>query len=381
MLKKATIFVILGLAIYFALFSGADLALAKESDVRTDRATDIEYDSATLNGYIDTNDDRDVYVWFEWGERSSSMDFRTPKIFIDRSSGEDFDYAIYNLIPDTTYYFRAVSENDDGDRDYGERKSFNTDDNGRTYYRDYYYDYDNYYYDYNYNDRGPRVVTYPATFTGSNTSVVLNGYVDTFDNATIRWFEWGTSRNYMPNTTSKETHGFDSGNFNATISGLQPNTTYFYRAVAQSIDNPVRGQIFYVTTRSAQTPVYASPSIPNVTPVTVPINTSVTSVPTITIPVKINTITEPATSGPVKETDKEKETNNENADESMLPGLAIFFGSNFFPKTLIGWVLLAILIALLALIAKKVFGTNSPNHTANNHASHGSHDHGAGHEI
>lgn len=364
MLKKATIFLVCALALYFILFFGANSAFAKEAEIRTDRATDIRAYEATLNGYIDTNDDRDVEVWFEWGERSSNLEFRTNRIFIGRSSGEDFEFELFNLDPDTEYFFRAVAQNDDGDRIYGTRRSFETDRSGRRYYddRDYYY----YDYDYNFSDRGPRVVTYPATFTGSSTSVVLNGYIDTFDNATIRWFEWGTSRSYMPNTTSKETHGFDSGNFNVTISGLQPNTTYYYRAVGQSIDNPVRGQIFYVTTpRAGNAQVYPSPSAPNITPVNVPINPTVTTVPTITIPVRINTINEPQTSGPapVKDTDSEKTTEEEN-EGSLLPGLAIF-GENFFPKTLTGWVILLILVGILAIVAKRLFGGNS-NHRNHN---------------
>lgn len=389
MLKRISIFVVFGFLILAGTSLGASAAFARETEIRTDRATNIDAYSATLNGFVDTNDDRDVYVWFEWDFSSGSYDYRTPRFFYDRTNGDDFEYTLNNLRPDTTYYFRAVALNDDGDIIRGDRRNFRTDEDGYAYnyYDPYYYNYDYNanYYDYNYypyygsdynyySTSRPRVVTQGATAI-SETTAVLNGYVDTYGNPTTRWFEWGTSRNFMPNTTNRQSAGAASGNFTQVIGGLQPHTTYFYRAVAQSSGSPVYGEIFYLNTRSVA-PVYVPPPTqyyttqPNVTPITVPVTPAVTSttVPTITIPVKINPIVETPAPAPKPTEPAPVSTDEEEQTGPALQGAALAFGEGFFPGTLIGWAFLLLLVSLLVLVAQRAIagGKIKINH---NHAN------------
>jgi hypothetical protein len=79
----------------------------------------------------------------------------------------------------------------------------------------------------------PSVITLPATGI-KRTQATLNGRIADFT-ATIRGFEWGKqSGNYTDSWT--EEGSFPPGSFSHTISGLDPDTTYYFRAKAYSTD-------------------------------------------------------------------------------------------------------------------------------------------------
>jgi hypothetical protein len=76
-----------------------------------------------------------------------------------------------------------------------------------------------------------QVETLPATYI-SQTSARLNGKISGFT-ATIRGFEWGKqSGNYTDSWT--ESDSFSEGTYSYTVSNLEPNTVYYYRAKAYS---------------------------------------------------------------------------------------------------------------------------------------------------
>jgi len=84
------------------------------------------------------------------------------------------------------------------------------------------------------------VISPPAVVTNSATDVgtlhaSLNGEItDTGgENADERGFEWGTESGSYPNSWT-ETGNFGVGAFNHEITGLQPKTTYYYRAKAHN---------------------------------------------------------------------------------------------------------------------------------------------------
>ncbi|MDP9249165.1 MAG: hypothetical protein M3M85_01490 [bacterium] len=79
-----------------------------------------ECDTATLNGYIDTDDYTEV--WFEWGEGSSLNNNTNRQPF---SSNSNFSARINDLKEDTFYSFRAMST-----RSTGATLNFRTDDCG-----------------------------------------------------------------------------------------------------------------------------------------------------------------------------------------------------------------------------------------------------------
>jgi hypothetical protein len=84
----------------------------------------------------------------------------------------------------------------------------------------------------------PSVVTLGATDV-SQTQATLNGKTVAFT-ATIRGFEWGKqSGNYTDSWT--ESDSFSEGTYSHTITNLDPNTVYYYRAKAYS---PATGWLY-----------------------------------------------------------------------------------------------------------------------------------------
>jgi uncharacterized repeat protein (TIGR01451 family) len=114
--------------------------------------------------------------------------------------------------------------------------------NNYTNYYPYYQNYNNYQ-----NNNQLFITTNNATNITSS-SAVLNGLINVNDSYTTAWFTYGTSTNFLSSTTQTS---YNSGfsNYSAPISGLTPNTTYYFRLVAQ---NP-QGGIIYGNTLSFNT--------------------------------------------------------------------------------------------------------------------------------
>ena len=189
-----------------------------EPDVTTLSATSIDIDSATLEGDVDTNGDA-VTRWFEWGTSSGNLS-HTLSLSGSQSNDGNFDKFLSGLAEDETYYFRACAENSFGS-DCGVVKNFQTDtestDNGG---------------DADVEDM--HVVTLPAT-TVTQADARLNGLVanNTSQSAT-GWFEWGTNPQMSFRTPDISLGSDDSVNFWTTVSSLNPNTTYYFRAVVKT---------------------------------------------------------------------------------------------------------------------------------------------------
>lgn len=149
-----------------------------EPNATTNSATSIDDEEATLNGEIESGDD-DVYrVWFEWGEDDNDLD-NDEEVDEDEYDGSDstFDVelAIDNLDEDTKYYFRVCAENSYGE-DCGSIRSFTTDDNSNNNNND----------NNEYVHESPQViprVIYKTTTVGSTSSKVMLSIDTRFDNA------------------------------------------------------------------------------------------------------------------------------------------------------------------------------------------------------
>jgi hypothetical protein len=197
----------------------------QKPSVNTQSATNISYDSATLNGYLnDLGDDNTAEVWFEYKDHSGTATYLfvqkamaddSMTSYITKSSTGSFSTRVYNLSENKTYYFRSVARNKNGIV-FGDWKTFYTDDNGN-----------------NDSHTRPSISTRSATDVGYRYAT-LNGYLndlgdDTYSNV---WFEYGRTTSYGSETS----RGYKSstGNFSADISNLTQGVTYHFRAVGQN---------------------------------------------------------------------------------------------------------------------------------------------------
>src|SRR3989344_5324504 len=280
-------------------------------EVTTLSATDINGDEARLRGEVDPNG-LDTEGWFEWGQGFFSLDNDTPKEDVgDGNSVDSFDAIIDNLDENETYHFRAVARNSEG-TDYGLTRSFSTgEDNGNgpevididednvdngngeetnsievdrsesseevrvtitglDEDTEYFFkcladntdgddesNIDNFTTDENGGSNGnePDVTTRSATDVTTN-SALLRGEADPNGEDTDVWFEWGTSASNLNRDTATEDIGDGTSNesFDARITGLSANTTYFFRAVGENNEGDDRGSILSFRTSTVTPP-------------------------------------------------------------------------------------------------------------------------------
>lgn len=226
---------------------------------RTDPATAIYDDRAVLNGYIDPQHESDIYHWFEWG-LSSSLGNETPRRWhgINPTS---YGWFIQNLLPQRTYYFRSVAQYSSGTIR-GEIRTFTTLPGPQ--------------------GSGPEVRTESATAV-TLTSAGLRGYVDPQGRSGVtRWFEWGGT-SALGVSTGSENHGSSASSYTAFISGLQPGTTYYYRAMAEQAGQRVVGGTLSFRTLGT-VPVTPTPQpspVPQPTPSPTPNTGSSTAFPIV----------------------------------------------------------------------------------------------------
>ncbi|PIR44637.1 MAG: hypothetical protein COV10_03995 [Candidatus Vogelbacteria bacterium CG10_big_fil_rev_8_21_14_0_10_51_16] len=181
------------------------LAPQQQIAVTTSPATNITQTVATLNGTLQTNGVANTVRWFEWGS-TVSLGNRTP-------NGTGFDGAfadgIVGLAPATTYYFRAAAQTPNASPVFGQILTFTT---------------------LGIQPSCPTTVTMAATGV-SQTSATLQASVNGLQGSGTIWFEWGTTASFGGVTPQRTTQ---NGVFSEPLSGLAPNTTYYFRAVLQS---------------------------------------------------------------------------------------------------------------------------------------------------
>ncbi len=186
-------------------------------------ATNVYQNSAIVNGQV-VSQGINVNTWFEYGTTQSFSYTTTP--FYYGTGTTSYSAPLYNLTPNTTYYFRTVVQNTYGTVP-GQTLSFVTPAYASVYNPPVYtppaYS-------------PPLVTTYSADV--SNQFATLSGYVNpqgTQD--TVRWFEWGRTTSFGT-STQQISHGSTASNFNSLITGLEPCTDYYYRAAARNSTGP-----------------------------------------------------------------------------------------------------------------------------------------------
>jgi hypothetical protein len=201
----------------------------------TDPATNIGTGQADFQGSVNyLGGAPSVSTFFEWGQQGAGMNNTTGTQSV--SSIGSFSLTMTGLDPNTTYEYRAAIQNSAG-TDYGTAESFTTEIDE------------------------PEVTTNSATNTDT-TETDIQGELTYLggDTSTNVWFEWGEQGTGMNNTTMSE-NKLSPETFSNNISGLDPYTTYEYRAVASNASGTVYGTTETVTTDSAPPRVYTQTPI------------------------------------------------------------------------------------------------------------------------
>jgi C1A family cysteine protease len=211
--------------------------------VTTSAATSITISSAALNGNANPNG-LDTHVWFLYST-SSSMNSAASTPQQDIGSGTaavPVSANISGLAPNMTYYFQAVAQNGAGESQ-GAILSFTT-------------------------TGPPTVITSAATsVTSSSATIPGNANPDGFD--THVWFLYATNPS-MNSAASTPQQDIGSGTaavpVSANISGLAPNMTYYFQAVAQNNVGTSYGSILsFAAASSGSAPTVSSGSVTNIT--------------------------------------------------------------------------------------------------------------------
>lgn len=180
--------------------------------IYTNPASSISSNTATLNanaGSIGTSSQ--VRVYFNYGSGGQMANTTTAQTI---NSPGALSFQLTGLSAGTNYSFQAVAETAEGVKVYGGEETFSTVSNSSI-----------------------AVNTLPATGVSEN-SAILNGNLSSLGiTATVQaWFEYGTTAGYG-NSTEAQTMS-NTGTFSASVAGLAPGRTYYYRAVAL---NPTGG--------------------------------------------------------------------------------------------------------------------------------------------
>ncbi len=208
-IKKLAFISILFLGLMAPFFSYATGAPSAQTlSVSANSAT-----SVTVTGYYDANGSN-VATWFIYGTSQSSLTEDSPTI--NRGLGaNNFSDTITGLLPNTTYYFKAVASNFYGTTTAPTSVSFTTTSSSTSL----------------------TLNNLPATNVGGNSATLNAHYSATVIDPLI-WFQYGTSPNSLTNLTNPQQKTITGNSASDTISGLSPNTTYYFRAYGSQNGNP-----------------------------------------------------------------------------------------------------------------------------------------------
>lgn len=203
--------------------SGSDATFSTQQcpsnppSIFTDPATSVGTTSATLRGQVNPNASS-TSAWFEYGTTLSYGSTTSPQSMGSGTSLSSYSRGV-SLTCGTTVHFRAVASNAAGAVT-GSDRSFTTSPCTVT---------------------PPEVMTNAASAVGSS-SATLNGQADPNGSTTTAWFEWGMTTSYG---TSTSPQGMGAGtsfaSYSQDLSGLDCNTTYHYRAIADNAGGTVPG--------------------------------------------------------------------------------------------------------------------------------------------
>ena len=194
--------------------------------VSTSAATAVSATGATFTGTV-VPQGFDTYYHFEYGT-TPEADEQTPPV--DAGSGNaqvQVAVPVTGLAAGTTYYFRLVASNQNGDQK-GADVTVAT-----------------------------SAAVAPVAATGSESgatpsTATLNGTVNPESNDTTYHFEYGRTRSFGSSTPTVDAgSGASAAQVSALLTGLKPGTTYAYALVATNSFGSARGVTDFFTTGTA----------------------------------------------------------------------------------------------------------------------------------
>jgi len=191
-------------------YSGDTLSFTTQGiqpSVSTGNATSVTSGSATLNGNLtQLGSAGSVNVYFQYGTTQGGP-YPNPTALKPRTYTGQFTANLSALPANTTYYYRAMGDGGAQGVGYGNEMSFTT--------------------------RVPPSVSTGSATSVTATSATLNGSLTNLGTAgTVNaYFQYGTTQGGpYPDTTSPQTMT-SAGPFLANLTGLSPNTNYYFIAV------------------------------------------------------------------------------------------------------------------------------------------------------
>ncbi len=181
----------------------------------------------------------------------------------------------------------------------------------------------------------PEVATFSASAV-TTSSATLEGSVNVWGEAGEFWFEYGKDQNnFTLQSSSEKTYSSADAVESKTLTDLSPNTTYYFRVVADNSFGQVKGAVKSFTTLPAKTTVATA----TVTPTPPATNSGSTA----TTPKSTTSASSTSTS-----------TSNANSQTASAAS-AVTAGNGFLPDTFGGWLLVLVFIALIVVVARYIY--------------------------
>jgi DNA-binding beta-propeller fold protein YncE len=183
----------------------------------TEPATEVERNSATLNGSY-TGNGEDTHYLFEWGTTPLYGNKTAVPPGADKGTGsgpQSLTFPLTGLTVETTYHYRVVATNSKG-TSYGEDQSFKT------------------------LAAVEELTTEPASEVTATSATLNASYTGIGENVHY-FFEWGLTASYGSTTAGDDRSGSGPQNLSFPISNLSVNTSYHYRVVASDASGTTFG--------------------------------------------------------------------------------------------------------------------------------------------
>ena len=224
--------------------------------VSTVAATNVAMESATLNGNVSSDGNANITErGFYWSSTDNTPDDGDYVVSVSGTTAT-FNETISGLNPDTRYYFCAFASNSEGTST-GDVLEFRTSQELSV----------------------PTVSTVAATNVAMG-SATLNGNVSSDGNTNIteRGFYWSSTNNTPDDGDNVVTISGTTGTFTETITGLNPDTRYYFCAFATNSEGTSTGDVLeFRTSQELSAPTVSTVSATNVAMESATLNGNVTS--------------------------------------------------------------------------------------------------------